>query len=63
MQNWVLYSGKIDLFQAFAQWHGVILIERLGKGVWGVKPPPEKGTGGQSPQFRIYFAMFEGYKG
>ena len=52
----VLYSGKSDLLLAFAQWHGVILTEILGKG--GV-PPPKRGTGGQSPQVRIYFAVFE----
>ena len=28
----VLYSGKSDLLLAFAQWHGVIISETLGKG-------------------------------
>ena len=38
-QNCVLYSGKSDLLLAFAQQHGVILTEILGKGGLGAKPP------------------------
>ena len=45
----ILYSGKSDLLLAFAEQHGVILSEILGKG----------GCGGKAPQFKIYFAVFE----
>ena len=49
-QTFVLYSGKSDLLLAFAQWHGVILTEILGKRGEGVKPPPKRETGGQIPR-------------
>ena len=46
----VLYSGKSDLSLAFAQQHGVILNEILGKGRCGGKAPPKKGVlGGEAP--------------
>ena len=42
---------------AFAQWHGVISTEILGKG--GGVGAPKRGAGGKAPQFKIYFAVFE----
>ena len=42
----VLYSGKSDLLLPFAQWHGVISSEILGKGGVGAKPPPKMGVWG-----------------
>ena len=41
-QKRVLYSGKSDLFLAFAQWHGVMLSEILEKGGCGGRSPPPK---------------------
>ena len=47
----VLYSGKSDLLLAFAQRHGVILSEILGKrGCGGKAPQLKRGTvGGEDP--------------
>ena len=53
----VLYSGKSDFLLAFAQQHGVILTEILGKGGCGGKAPHLKGGLGAKPPSLEYILL------